>query len=115
MTQDSVATLAIQVIFYTSIAFIIGVSFIWPWWQDQLGWSIITKTAALAIVLLQPMLIIWLGPNEFTSARWLSWFSVWVLFLVPAALIWRFIVIYRIQRKGAAHQPYKPRNPEEAS
>jgi len=108
-----VATVAIEVIFYASIAFIGAVSFVWPWWRDQLGWSIIAKTAALAIILLQPMLYLWLGPNALTQAPWLSWFSTCALFLVPAALVWRFVVIFRIQRKGAAHQPYQPRNPEE--
>jgi len=111
VTQPDVASVGVQVIFYVNIAFIAGVSLFWPWWRDQLGWSIIAKTAALSVVLLPAMLFIWFGPNAFTSARWLSWFATWALFLVPAALVWRFVVIFRIQRKGASHHP---RNPEES-
>ena len=112
VTQAAVASVAIQVIFYVNVAFIAGVSFVWPWWRDQLGWSIIAKTAALSVVLFPSMLYFWFGSNAFTQAPWLSWFSTWALFLVPAALVWRFIVIFRIQRQGASHQPYLPRNPE---
>jgi len=112
VTQAEVARTGFQVIFYVNIAFLAGVSLIWPWWRDQLGWSIIAKTVALSIVLLPAMLFVWFGPNAFTQAPWLAWVSAWSLFLVPAALIWRFVVIYRIQREGASHHP--PRNQEES-
>ena len=91
------ATIAIQGIFYSSIAFVAAVSMFWPWWRSQLGWSITAKTLALTIAVFPAMLMYWFG---FHPPQWVSWVAVLALWLIPPILAWRAFVLWQVQRKG---------------
>lgn len=99
--QRLVAEIAVQAIFYGSVLFIAAVSTFWPWWRTQLGWTIIAKSAALALAVMPAMFIYWFGRNTFTQSDWLGWVSVGALLMVPPILAWRGIVLWRVQRHGA--------------
>lgn len=89
-----------QVTFWSCWVFTAIVSMFWPWWQTQLGWSIMLKTIAIGLALLPSELMLWLGPVAVARQVWLQWFAVGAVALIPLILAWRFVVIYRYQRNG---------------
>lgn len=100
MTQlqllNDLAVVMAQVVFWVSVGFVIGVSTFWPWWKTNLGLTIVLKTACIAAILLPFNLHVLLGINEDTIA-W-RWFGVIMLGGIAAVIVWRFIVMWVIQR-----------------
>jgi hypothetical protein len=97
VTEQLATQIAIEAIFYTSAGFVVAVSLAWPWWKSQLGWTIMAKTLALMIAVFPAMLVYWLGE---TLPHWLEWLSIVALWCIPPILIWRAVVIWRMQRRG---------------
>ncbi len=87
-----------QVVFWESALFCISVSFFWPWWKQDLGWTIVLKTAAIGLILLPFNLHVWFpGTFPIYSLPW-EWVRTVAFASVGVILLWRFIVIYVIQR-----------------
>lgn len=101
MTRTDWATAAIQCVFYTSLAFVVLISLFWSWWKTQLGWTIALKSLAIAAAVFLEMLEVWFGPGFVRDHPGLETVSIVSLFCVPLILIWRLVVLYRIQRAGA--------------
>lgn len=100
MTLMVAGQIAVEGIFYSAVGFVLAVSFFWPWWRSQLGWSITAKSLALAIAVLPAMLTYWAGPNIYKDAPWLQWVAISALWLIPPILAWRAVVIWQAQRKA---------------
>ena len=99
--EAQVARVIIQVIFYSGILAPMAMSWFWPWWRSELGWSIVAKTLALSMALLPAMLVYWFGLNTITSSPALRWFSLTALAAVPVIVWWRVWVIFKAQRDGS--------------
>lgn len=100
MTEAFAAHLAIGGVFWSALAFIAAVSFYWPWWKSQLGWSIAAKSFALSIAVFPAILTYWFGPEIYDDAPWLRWVTIAALWLIPPILAWRAWVIWQAQRKA---------------
>ena len=98
MSLQLAGVIAVQGIFYSTLAFVIAVSTFWPWWKSQLGWTIIAKSLALTGAVVPAMLVYWFGVKV---PVWLSWVSVIILWAIPPILAWRAYVIWKVQRKGS--------------
>lgn len=92
--------IAVEGIFYSALGFVLAVSFYWPWWKTQLGWSIAAKSLALALAVTPAMLTIWFGPVVYADAPWLQAVAIGALMAVPPILVWRAVVIWRYQRRA---------------
>lgn len=92
--------IAVEGIFYSALGFVAAVSFWWPWWKTQLGWSIVAKSLALALAVTPAMLTIWFGLEVYADAPWLQWVAIAALLAVPPILVWRAWVIWQLQRKA---------------
>jgi hypothetical protein len=103
--------IAIQAVFYSSLGFVIVLSTFWAWWRSQLGWTIAAKSLALAGAVFPAMFIYWFGINGFTESPVMRWLSVCVLLTIPPILVWRLIVLYRVQRSTVTRYPPVPPRP----
>ena len=100
MSQALAGQIAAEGIFYSAVGFVIAVSFFWPWWRSQLGWSIVAKSLALAAAVLPSMLVYWFGAGVYADVPWLAWVAIGALWLVPPILAWRVAVIWHAQRRA---------------
>lgn len=96
MSAEHIGQLVLQVTFFCCWGFIGVTSFYWPWWQNQVGWSITLKSAAIGLALLPAMMHEWFGADQ--RQPFMEWLAVAALAAIPLILIWRAVVIYRIQR-----------------
>ena len=99
MSQTLAGQIAVEGIFYSALGFVAVVSFFWPWWKSQLGWSIVAKSLALALAVFPAMLAYWLGPGV-ARVAWLQWTALGALWVIPPILVWRLVVIWQAQRKA---------------
>ena len=76
--------------------FVMGI--VWPWWQTWWGRNIVSLEVALAVVLFPSILHREFGLN--TDTYFFGWIAVAALFAASAIVIWRSIMIYRVQRKA---------------
>lgn len=100
MTVALAGEVAVEGVFYSALLFVAAISFFWPWWKSQLGWSIAAKSLAIAIAVLPAMLFYWLGHRVYDDAPWLRWVAVAALWAIPPILAWRAWVIWQLQRKA---------------
>jgi hypothetical protein len=89
----------VLVIFTVSVLFTPVVSLYWPWWKNDLGRSIVSKSIAMALVFLFPALHL-MFDGEFRTAPY-QWFELACFALVPVIFVWRAVAIWRLQRNGA--------------
>ncbi len=103
-TAEMVAgTVAIQAIFYSGLAAPAVMALFWRWYRTRLGWSVAAKTIALSLALVPAMIKYWLGPAAFVRSDAVTWFTITMLYVVPAVVWWRVYEIYRVQRRGGPH------------
>jgi hypothetical protein len=93
---SDVDKILIQTVFWISVGFVVGVSTFWPWWKTDLGWTIVLKTAAIAALLLPANLHDLFGIQAGTLA-W-AWWVTTSFASVGIVIVWRFIVMYILQR-----------------
>ena len=97
MSEALATQIGIEAIFYASLLFVAAVSCFWAWWKSQLGWTITAKSLALAVATLPAMFYYWFHGQD---PPWLRDVSTAALWAVPLILIWRAIVLWRVQRQG---------------
>ena len=100
MTLVTAGQIAVQGVFYSALGFVAAVSFFWPWWKSQLGWSIAAKSLAIAIAVFPTVLYDWFGARVYTEDPWLGWVTVAALALIPPILAWRAVIIWQAQKRA---------------
>ena len=81
-----------------SIVFLLGVSWIFPWWQSMAGRAMVTIDAALFVALFPAFLHFVFGLN--TETDFFVWYygaSLWIVAIVTIA---RLVTLYLVQRNG---------------
>jgi hypothetical protein len=101
--QALITEIAIQIIFWSGLAAPAVLALFWPWWRSELGWSITAKTMALSASLLTVMIYYFFGPTVLADSSGLRWFTIVMLYIVPAIIWWRVWVIWKAQRNGTRH------------
>ena len=100
MTQlqilDDLEIIVTQVVFWVSVGFVLGVSTFWPWWKNDLGWTIIIKTACITGILVPFILHLYFGINE--STLFWRWTTLVLFSMIAIVMAWRFTVLWVIQR-----------------
>lgn len=84
-----------------AVAFCVLYHLVAPWWRSELGRHIMTYSAVVAAVLTLSVVRMIGGASLDTP-----WFGVLRLVVfggVPAALLWRIVILLRIQRRGGRH------------
>jgi hypothetical protein len=90
------AAIILHAVSCLGIAFALGVSFFWPWWKTDLGWTVVLEAVAISVVLFPYDMHTWFNIRVDTLP-WL-WEQVLGTALVGLVLIWRFVIIWIIQR-----------------
>jgi hypothetical protein len=90
---------AVVVAFCTSLILPFALMPIWKWWKDSFGINLQVKDFAIAAALLAAFLHYAFGLNPMET--WFKWLQAGAITTIPIILIWRFLIIYREQRKGA--------------
>jgi hypothetical protein len=95
----AVQTDLIMVTFFCSLAFVALFTLVAPWWRYPAGRSTVALDAALALTLLPSVVHHIFG---FRSAEdpFFAWFTVGAFALVPCVIVWRAVIIVRMQRAG---------------
>lgn len=88
--------IAINVIFWSGIAFPILIGVFWPWWKSSWGWNIVSLEIALSLALVGSILQIDWGLRT-TNLLLFGWLTVVSLWLVPIVVGWRTVIILREQ------------------
>ena len=81
-----------------SILFLLGVSWIFPWWQTMAGRAMVTIDAALAVALFPAFLHFVFGLN--TETTFFVWYYGSSLWLVAIVTMSRLVILYLVQRNG---------------
>lgn len=89
---------AIGAAFWTCLLWPLIVRSFWPWYRDQWGWNMIIKTEMIALALLAPILHLEFGIQPGLG---LLWIGAVAITMIPVAVAWRTVIIYRDQRDGA--------------
>lgn len=89
----------IGVTFLCSLAFVITYHTVAKWWGSSFGRSLMTYQVAMTIIL---------GLSALTSifgrTDWIVAIGVAVFLMVPIALIWRTVILIKIQRQAKEDQ-----------
>lgn len=105
MTQDAAIILAFKVVEVASVVtiavFVVCYSRWANWFRNPIGRTIVLKDIALILVLLPSILSIFFQFNRLTS-HIAAWFDVGSLALVPAVMVWRTLVFWKIHQAGKA-------------
>jgi hypothetical protein len=101
--ENLVTEIAVQIIFWSGLAAPAVLGLFWPWWRSELGWSITAKTLALSGTLVSIMIYYLFGPGVLADSAALRWFTIIMLYTIPAIIWWRVWVIYKTQRDGTRH------------
>jgi len=86
---------AVNLAFWSAIAFPFLIIWVWPWWRDWMGQTMVAMDYCLAAATFSLVLRYDFGVT-FTS---LAWVDVIALATIPAVLAWRSVMIFRTQRK----------------
>lgn len=89
---------SVNLAFWGALAFPVVMAFVWPWWRDWYGQTTVMFDMCLAGAALGLVLSYDLGVKLMT-AYWIDAFSLALSF---AIMIWRGVMIYRIQRRPPA-------------
>jgi hypothetical protein len=106
MTQDQILILLFKTTLIAGAAsfaaFIAIYTKLAPWWRDQLGRTIVIKTALLLAAYIPSILSLFFTFNRLSS-HIAAWFDVSIFALIAAVMGWRIVVwlkVYRT-RKGS--------------
>lgn len=93
----------IVVTFCASLAFIALYTAVAPWWRSPLGRNLVAFDASLSLTLLPAVVHHAFG---FRSAEDVvfAWFTVVAFALVPCVIVWRAVILLRMQRSHL-HDP----------
>ena len=102
MTQMQVlvvwAHVAAGAAFWTCLLWPALVRAFWPWHRSEWGWNMVVKVELIALALLAGVLHTEFG----VPLGWpVLWTEVIAVTLIPLAVIWRTLIIWRAQRDGA--------------
>lgn len=92
--------IAVNVIFWSGIAFPIVIGPFWPWWKSSWGWNMVSLEGALSLALISSILQIDFGLRT-TNVLLFLWLTVVSLWIVPAVVIWRTVIILRQQYRAS--------------
>lgn len=85
--------------FFASVIFVIGASFLIPWWRTLAGRSMVLIDVALAVAL-APSAEHHFFPGVTLDATAFAWYYFVSFCLVIGVTLWRLGVIYAVQRRG---------------
>jgi hypothetical protein len=100
MSQVEVLRVAlIGITFLCSLAFVITYHTVAKWWTSEFGRSLMVYQVAMTIIL---------GLSALTSifgrTDWIVAIGVAIFLMVPIALIWRTVILIKIQRQSKEGQ-----------
>lgn len=84
--------------FGAALVYITGLTLMSPWWKTPVGRSMFALAAAIAIALLPSVLHYAIGLN--LGYPWFRWYYRASLHTIGAILLWRLVVLWRVQRCG---------------
>jgi hypothetical protein len=103
MTQDDWIILAFKIAdlagFASLTAWIIQYSLHGKWWRNDVGRTLVAKTALIAALLVPAALSLFFHLNRLNS-HIVAWVDVCLLGLVTPVMIWRMVVFRKIYRRG---------------
>jgi len=95
-TAADVDDAAVLFAFGCSLVLIVGVSLIWAWWESWLGRSLMSLDVAISLALAPAVLRVLFG---LTTARLvIACYYAASLFTVGLIMMWRLVVVWRVQR-----------------
>jgi hypothetical protein len=68
----------------------------WPWYRSSWGWNLVVFDLVIGIAVLPAWLHRVLGLNPETL--YFEWIEVIALWAVPISIVWRALLIWRVQR-----------------
>lgn len=83
--------------FFASVLFIIGATFIFPWWKYPLGQALVIVDLLWTLTML-PLVLSLFGVVSDKGVFYVEYFAA-TLSLTSIAIMWRLWVIYKEQRK----------------
>jgi hypothetical protein len=86
--------------FVVSVLFTPVVSTFWPWWQHGIGRTVAAEAIALALAFAPSAFHVLFGLNV-TGQLVSQWLVLVCIAAVPGILVWRAVIIYLTQRRGA--------------
>jgi hypothetical protein len=99
----SVQAAEVLTTFFCSLAFIALYTVVAPWWRNPLGRNLVAFDASLSLTLLPSVIHHTFGPSAASSA-FFGWFTVVAFAMVPCVIIWRAVIMVRMQR-AHLHDP----------
>jgi hypothetical protein len=95
-----------NVAFWASCLFLFGTSFFWPWWKSSWGANIIALEFALVLAIMPFVLSYDFGIHIQASLAY-GYTEAVSLWMIAVIVIWRGILIFAQQQRGAAGQPQR--------
>lgn len=99
----------INIGFAASVLFAPLNSLWWPWWREAWGWNIVSLEVCIAGDLISSVLFV----DFHLTSDMLQWATIVFLTLTIAIIIWRSIMIWRIQRAAAPESSTRQRAGDE--
>lgn len=87
------------VTFFVSVGFVIGASFIAPWWESVAGRTIVSIDVALGIALGPSTVHHFIPAIDLDSVAF-AWYYFVSFCLVSGVTVWRLAMMYLVQRRG---------------
>lgn len=82
--------------FGSTVVYILLGSLMWPWWSTPVGRSMVSLAAALGLALLPSTLHFAVGLDLLHP--WFLWYYRVNLTLIGLIMLWRLVVLRRVQR-----------------
>ena len=94
--QTDILKVIIEIMFWSSLAFIPVVSTYWPWWKHVYGKAAISIDGLLTLALL-PAIIRQMLDIPITQVEY-NWFTIVVFALIPARTVWLAMALFAVQK-----------------
>jgi hypothetical protein len=116
--QQIVATVVVQIAFWTSLAVPFVMLTYWPWNRERFPQLMIALDILISVALLPAIMRYYFGFNS--RDLWFGWFDVFIVMLIPVRTTWMAYAIFKLQKAGVLarrsppHLPHIPEHPEPA-
>jgi hypothetical protein len=85
----------LNITFWSSVAFVLVTTMLWPWWQDWFGQTMIAFDLCISGATLPSLLSVDWGVH----GTFRAWVTIIFLGLAPLVIGWRTFMIFRTQRR----------------
>jgi hypothetical protein len=96
MPPSDLGSIDVLIAFCASVAFVVGYTFIAPWWRYEVGRTMAALDIGISLTLFPSVLHHWFGVA--VNTPFFAWYQDMSLLLVAGIALWRLWVVFRVQQ-----------------